>query len=56
MRFANHSSSANCEALIKIVSGEARIGVFAREDIAPYTEITYDYRYGTNDEDKFVPL
>jgi hypothetical protein len=42
--------------LIKVVSGEARIGVFAREDIPAFTEITYDYRYGTTDEDKFVPL
>ena len=41
---------------LQVVSGEARIGVYAREDIEPLTEVTYDYRYGTTDEDKFVPL
>lgn len=43
-RFINHSCKPNCETQKWTVNGETRIGIFAIEDIAKGTELTFDYR------------
>ncbi|EKX50551.1 hypothetical protein GUITHDRAFT_66832, partial [Guillardia theta CCMP2712] len=42
-RFANHSSTPNCELQIWNVFGEKRVGLFALKDIKKDSEITLDY-------------
>lgn len=44
-RFVNHSSTPNSEARIIFVNGDFRIGLFAKQDIPPQTEIFFNYRY-----------
>jgi len=44
-RFINHSCAPNCGAMKRTVGSEVRVGIFALNDIAPGTELTYDYDF-----------
>ncbi|KAG9444205.1 hypothetical protein H6P81_015545 [Aristolochia fimbriata] len=44
-RFINHSCQPNCETRKWTVLGEVRVGIFAKHDILPNTELSYDYNF-----------
>jgi len=44
-KFANHSSKPNCDTRMVLVNGDIRIGLFAKYDIEPQSELYFDYRY-----------
>lgn len=43
-RFANHSDKANCVTKTVNVNGDLRIGLFAKEDIPPQSEVSQQVR------------
>ncbi|WFD35091.1 [histone H3]-lysine(4) N-trimethyltransferase [Malassezia cuniculi] len=52
-RLMNHCCTPNCTAKILTVNGEKRIGIFAKQQILPGQELTYDYKFqaSAGDED-----
>ena len=53
LKFANHSTGgANCNSRTLMAGGDHRVAFFAKEALAPGTELLYDYRY---DKDKAPP-
>jgi hypothetical protein len=44
-RFTNHSCNPNCHIEKWMVNGQARIGIFANQDIPKGKELTIDYQY-----------
>jgi SET domain-containing protein len=46
-RFYNHSCEPNCETQKWTVSGELRVGFFAKKFIPKGAELTFDYQFET---------
>ncbi|EFN54582.1 hypothetical protein CHLNCDRAFT_24455, partial [Chlorella variabilis] len=45
LRFANHSTTANCRAEILMVDGDHRVAIVANRDVAAGDELFYNYNY-----------
>jgi len=53
-KFANHSSKPNCYTKTVCVNGDTRIGLFAKEDIEPQSELFFDYRYDVGIDNELI--
>jgi SET domain-containing protein len=52
--FANHSSKANCVPKIKLVNGDYRIGIYAKEIIFQGDELFFEYMYDAHQRQQFT--
>ncbi|CAD5233382.1 unnamed protein product [Bursaphelenchus xylophilus] len=53
-RFINHSCRPNCTAETKMVDGVRRIYIYSKTWIDKGTELTYDYKFLTEDENSMM--
>jgi len=44
-RFINHSCDPNCVAQKWTVGSQIRVGIFAKQDLQPGVELSYDYNW-----------
>jgi len=54
IRFANHSSKPNCVPKIKLVNGDYRIGIYAKQTIYQGEELFFEYMYDAHHRQQFV--
>ncbi|CAF1088582.1 unnamed protein product [Adineta ricciae] len=54
IRFANHSSTPNCVPKIKLVNGDYRIGIYAKQTIFQGDELFFEYMYDAHHRQQFV--
>ncbi|CAF1245391.1 unnamed protein product [Adineta steineri] len=54
LRFANHSSKPNCVPKIKLVNGDYRIGIYAKEVIFRGDELFFEYMYDAHQRQQFI--
>ncbi|UJR22770.1 hypothetical protein I4U23_025802 [Adineta vaga] len=54
LRFANHSSKPNCVPKIKLVNGDYRIGIYAKEVIFQGDELFFEYMYDAYQRQQFI--
>ncbi|CAF5119684.1 unnamed protein product, partial [Rotaria sp. Silwood1] len=52
--FANHSSKPNCVPKIKLVNGDYRIGIYAKQTIFQGDELFFEYMYDAHHRQQFV--
>ncbi|KIY67062.1 SET domain-containing protein [Cylindrobasidium torrendii FP15055 ss-10] len=55
-RLINHSCDPNCTAKIITISGEKKIVIYARREIGVGDEITYDYHFPIEEDNKIPCL
>ncbi|CAH1758787.1 5928_t:CDS:10 [Entrophospora sp. SA101] len=51
-RLINHSCEPNCNAKILTIKGKKKIAIYAKQDIEFGEEITYDYKFPIDKDDK----
>jgi histone-lysine N-methyltransferase SETD1 len=50
-RFINHSCEPNAAARVFRVDGTTKVGIYARREIAPGEEVTYDYKFAREEDE-----
>lgn len=53
-RFINHSCDPNCKVVTMNVKGYKRNGIYAIKDVAAGEFLCYDYKFDTNQADRFI--